>query len=154
MVNVFDAYCDLLTSQAMQHCASVRTPTNVEPKKLEQAFHICISDGYCKLAFQTCMSNWHSIRQVKFAFQICIPTWHFRLALQTSHFKSAYKCISNLFLCGISSWRFKFALQISMSIWQLTLAFQTGVSTWHLTLALPISIANWHFNFAFFPKTA
>ena len=80
VVNVFDAYCDPLTSQAMQHCASVRTPTNAEPKKLEQTFHICISDGYCKLAFQTCMSNWHSNRQVKFAFQICIPTWHFILS--------------------------------------------------------------------------
>ena len=91
------------------------------------------------------------IRQVKFALQICIPTWHFILsknAFQTGmkmHFKFVYY--------GISSWRFNFALQISISIWQLTLAFQSGGSTWHLKLALPISIANWHFNLAL-PKTA
>ena len=118
-------------------------------KSLNRHFIFAFQMGIA-MAFQTCMSNWHSNRQVKFAFQICIPIWHFRLALQTSHFKSAYKCISNLFLCGISSWRFKFALQISISIWQLTLVFQSGVSTEHLKLALPISIANWHFNFAFF----
>ena len=70
------------------------------------------------------------------------------IAFQTGikmHFKFVYY--------GISSWRFNFALQISIPIWQSTLAFQSGGSTWHLKLALPISIANWHFNLAL-PKTA
>ena len=137
----------------MQHCASVRTPTNAEPKNLEQTFHICISDGYCKLAFQTCMSNWNSIKQVKFDFKYAFPH-----SISDSHFKhrisNRHKNAFLICFYGISSWRFKFALQISISIWQLTLVFQSGVSTEQLKLALPVSIANWHFNFAFVPKTA
>jgi hypothetical protein len=128
VVNVFDAYCDPLTSQAMQHCARVRTPTNAEPKNLNRhfifAFQMGIANWHFKLACQIGIQIGKSNLHFKYAFPHGISDWHFKHRISNRH-KNAFQ----ICFYGISSWRFKFALQNSISIWQLTLAFQTGVST-------------------------
>ena len=60
----------------------------------------------------------------KYAFPHGISDWHFKHRVSNRNENAFQICFY-----GISSWRFKFALQVSISIWQLTLAFQTGVST-------------------------
>ena len=112
------------------------------------AFQMVIANWHFELACQIGIQLGKSNLHFKYAFPHGISDWHFKHRISNRH-KNAFQ----ICFYGISSWRFKFALQISISIWQLTVAFQTGVSTWHLKLALPISIANWHFNLAL-PKTA